>query len=570
MDIIFINPSKSKNKKDHIVNMSLFWLVSVLHDEGISSKIYTVLGDDFENEIVRIIDESNPKWVGISCKWWNTLYTSIEISRVLKMLYPQIKIFTGGHTASIFAKDLIEKNYFDFVLLGDTEKTIIDFYRQTSKLGTASKNGFFSNEISLRSGDYLKSYSLVGIDKFIDRPDLIMGYVWTGRGCFHDCFYCAENTSTTKKIFNKRIPFVRNVASVVSDILKFGERTYIIFDYEYPSFDETDSYIEELLLNLPDFVDYRCYFFSWGLPSKKLIDLFSTRFSYSSLCIDVQCYSESLRKLLSDKKLTKPFFSNNQLLNILNYVDTKDNVLIDASGIVGYPFETDDHREEGLEFINYIHSKYKCVRDVRPSPLHVIPGTPMTENDKYFNLTVVRKSFDDFLTFTKESFEESLSYYSVNRKSHPFGVYPDNKPLVIVEYMQRINSQLQKLREQKTSVIFECINHNTYKLFIEDLYSPLETLAKTLNNFVLNEGENMNLIISLGYCTFFHNSWIDYTSESGENCTSILEQNDRDSVLLKKRLLDTLNQFINIELENKNSSAWGVIGNLVKETYYEN
>lgn len=569
LDIAFINPSKSKNKHDHVVNMSLFWLVAALKDEGISSRIYTILGDNFEEEIHRIVSDSNPKWIGISCKWWNTLYSATQIAATIKKLYPNIKLFSGGHTATIFAEELIKRNFFDVVLLGDSEKTIVNLFKEKSKLRTASKDGIFSEEMCVKCKEYLSTYKLVGIDDYIDRPDLVMGYVWTGRGCCHDCFYCAENISTTKKIFKERIPFVRSVDSVVSDIMNFGNRTNIIFDYEYPSFDKTDDHIEELFKKLPKSIDYRCYFFSWGLPSKRLIDLFSDRFTYSSICIDIQSFSETLRKILSEKKLIKPFFSNNDFLEILDYANQKDNLIIDATGIVGYPFETESHRNEGYDFINSLHSKYKCVRDTRPSPLHVIPGTPMTESNKYYNLSVERRTFDDFYLFTKEAFENELTYYDTNRKFHPFGVYPENQPYIIVDYMNKVNNQQNSLKAQRIKIETNKLNDYTYSLFIEDIYFPLQSLLNALNS--LSEIENhkeLKLIISLGYCTWFQNSWIDYTSESGENCATLLGKNTRDASSLKSQVQNIMSQFKNIKLKNSKSSAWGVI-KLLKEEIFE-
>lgn len=565
MKLIFINPSKTAEASDHVVNMALFWLVSVLEENGYKSKIYTVLGDNFEQEIDRIVEEAQPEWIGITCKWWNTLYSVTEISKVIRRKYPKIKLFSGGHTATVFAEEFLEKNIVDAVLMGDSEKTIIELVEGKTGPGIAARNTLDFSERDFQCECILKNnYELKGIDEYIDRPELVMAYVWTGRGCSHNCFYCAENISTAKKIFGKRIPFMRSPENVANDIMKFGERSHIIFDYEYPSFEGTEIYMKELFSRLPEETDYRCYFFSWGLPSKGLIDLFSERFSYSCICIDIQCFSEKLREKLSTENLIKPAFSNREFEEIIEYANGKENVIIDVTGIVGYPYETGTDRDETLNYILELHRRFRCVRDARPSPLHVIPGTDMTSSEEYYNLFVERRTFDDFYRFTKEAFEKKLKYYDKNRSEHPYGVYPKDNPRAVTEFMEEFDKVINEVRKNEVKITID-EKDDAINVHIEDKYNPLKSILETMEKITRKyDVGSKKLRISLGYFTWIHNEWIDYTSESGENCATLLGIG-RSPEMLEQKCTEYFRKFKRVELADSSHSCWGVLRKTVSK-----
>lgn len=563
MKLIFINPPKNQTKDDHVVNMALFWLVSVLERHGIESKVYTVLGDRIYEDIDRIIKESRPEIIGITCKWWNTLYSATYIADYIKRNYPDIFLFTGGHTATIFAKELVSRSSFDAVLLGDSEKSIVELARGNCQHGIVYRKDAFWDR------NYETTYFLEdvyrlpkkNIDYYIDRPDLVMAYVWLGRGCYHNCFYCAENVDTAKKIFCQRTPFIRSVESVADDISRLGERSFIVFDYEYPSFDRSDRYIEQLSKLICAQKDYRLYFFAWGLPSKYLIDVISKYYSYACICIDVQCFSEQLRKKLSDIDIIKPFVSDADIIDTIEYIESKGNIILDATGIVGYPFETDEDRERTEQWILELHSNYSCVRDFRPSPLHTIPGTTMTDANTYFDLTIVRSSYDDFYQFTKESFYNNLPYYSTARKNHPYGNYPAGRQNVIPEFIHSFNQNISQVKCSEITVRCTC-KDDILEVFIENKYSPLVSLMEVLRRYQGQEVSSLH--ICLGKHTWFHNSYYDYTSESGENCAALFN-GGRDASELRRELVSLLEAYHIIVLEDPESSAWGIVKEAIEQ-----
>lgn len=564
MDIIFINPPKSQNPDDHVLNMAMLWLASLLRAKGIDTKVFTILGNRIEEDVEAAIKATHPTWVAISCKWWNTLYSALKIAKVIRRRFPYIKILMGGHTATVFSRELLGTKLVDVVLLGDVERSLVELVSNNRVVGGVSAIGLqFDTTRVFEDRDFLqKQFCLDPPDLLVDKPNLVPAYVWTGRGCTHRCFYCAENRQTAKEIFDQRVPFVREAEQVVHDILRFGNRSHLILDYEYPSFDSTDEYVASIVRKLEG-TAFRCYFFSWGLPSKRLIDIFSDTFDYSVFCIDVQVFSEPLRKKLSEMRLTKPFYTNHSLFEIVEHAESKGNIIIDGTGIAGLPLESDKDREEGLRFIDLLHSTYRCVRDVRPSPLHVIPGTLPTKSDTFYDLHVVRRTFDDFYAFTEETFHKSLTYYSQYREHHPYGIHRQDKPKEIIDYMKDVDRLTRAHRRRKTRVTRK-VNNGTLYIDIEDFYTPLTTLLDMLSADNGTQGcQRPKLHLSLGTYTYFHHSWFDYTSESGENCASVVYQERLQES--PKTLVSALSKFEQVRLQNQKDSSWGFLKEIVRE-----
>lgn len=558
MDILFLNPPKSRKDGDQILDTSMLWMASQLSYLGCQVSIRMPSGDKLHEQIEAHLNELKPRIVAIACKWWNTLYGAIQVAQAVRRVDPKLKIIMGGHTATVFCKELVYSGVVDVILKGDVDQSLPILVCEGRVSNAYTVRGHIPSIAGVKKYPDLGTIPLTSPSVLLDAWDQIPGYVWTGRGCNYSCFYCAENRKTGRELLGRSGCHMRSVDEVASDILSLQGRGHIIFDYEHASVEKTSGFLEGLGEKISN-NSLNCYHFAWGLPSKAMLDTLSEVFNQVSVCIDVQVFDEEHRRRLSSKSLVKPFFSDESLCELLDYAEQKDNICVDGTGIVGLPYETEGIRERGIQFIEAISKKYQCARDWRASPLHVIPGTPLAAGSKFHDLEVIRRDYDDFYSFTEEAYEDQVAYYSTVRKHHPYGVYPEGQPNAIVNFMSEATRRLESLRKEKVVIQMEK-EDNVAKIELTDPFSPLRSLIELLSdgNF---EGEE-ELHLHLGPHTWFHSSWIDYTSESGENSATMFGQR-LTSVELEQKLKKLLARFPTVLLKSKHEN-WGIISDLVK------
>jgi hypothetical protein len=98
------------------------------------------------------------------------------------------------------------------------------------------------------------------------------------------------------------------------------------------------------------------------------------------------------------------------------------------STLMGLPFEEDEDVEAIKAFSDYFYDKYKFLRYPYISPMNVEPGSLLMRNPEHYGMVLFRKSFDDFLHYTKRSFELNINCYQPESYEkglfHPLGVAP--------------------------------------------------------------------------------------------------------------------------------------------------
>ena len=558
VDVLFLNPPRTRRKDDHIINMTLLWLASSLHAGGREAVIRLPSGKTLEADVVAAVEATRPRYVAIACKWWNTLYGVLEVAGAVRKHFPEITILVGGHTASTFPRELIATGLIDIVLIGDVDRSLHRVVERGEVENGFTPAGYWPAQTDAGPEASLDTVELLPPHLLTDRPDIVPGYIWLGRGCCFTCFYCVENRNSGKTILGRGLPRVRDVEAIARDARALAGRSQLIFDYELPSSTRTERFLADMCRAMPESFS-SCYYFHWGLPTPAIIDLLSERFEQVGICLDVQIFSEPHRRRLSQQRLIKPFVSDAAITGILEHIERKPNVHVDATGIVGMPYETAEDREHGLAFIEGMMANFDCVRDWRFSPLHVIPGTPLGSAETFCDLQVVRRSFDDFCAFTREAYESEVDYYATGRSIHPYGVFPKGQPSAIPDFMRESAVRLEAKRNAKRGLHITRRN-GTASIELRDPYAPLPALFEILQDERMSNPEVVELELSLGARTWFHRSWIDYTSESGENSATKCNLTG-DARLLEAAFTDRLGAFERISLRPA-GGRWGVLANV--------
>jgi len=414
IDIIFFNPPKQKNANKNLFNNAMLWLASYLINKGFSVKIIHLEGEDYLEKVKKHLDFYKPKFCAISCKWWDTLYSSIHLAEFIKKYNPQIKIITGGNTASSFGEEIINNSSFDYVIRGDSELPLEQilkgeipdnsFYKLDNKIYSTEQN-FILDEKTVN-----ETYLIENLGEIIDPPEIINKYIWTGKGCTSNCCFCAGGNIGQKKLFYRKEYLYRDVSKVINDckiIAKYTNNN-LMFDFDPLSIKKLEYY-QEILKSLPQKA-YKCnQFYFWYLPPLKMIKTISETFINATIGIDVQIFSEALREKLSNLNIIKPkFYNNDRLEEILKFCSKFSNLKITLSGFLGMPYETDEDIFNTYKFFDYFIKKYPQIIAISINPIMLEPDSPLILTPEKFNVLTLRRSFKDFYELTKYTYEENF------------------------------------------------------------------------------------------------------------------------------------------------------------------
>lgn len=465
VDLVIFNPPRYRNGNHHKFNNALLWLASYLYQRDVEVRIVPLNDERFAETIEAEIARHRPRFVAISCKWWDTLYSASHVASLVRRCDPDVTIAAGGHTATFFAKELVTHTAFDVVIRGDGEEPL---YRLVT--GGPPLNCVFKGDRELipvrkqyvQTEGTLRDLRLIdNLEDIVSDTSMLNSYIWTGKGCTETCMYCSANAWNNVESFGRARFIYRPVDAILREIeilARFPGSSRITFDFDPLRGNVQESYHLDLFAALPK-KKYNCYFYSWSLPSKRLLDALAETFNFVELCIDVQVASERLRKLLGDRRFLKAYFSNAALDDMLAHLGQYDNFTIDLSTMMGLPFERDEDVEQIAPFGDRFYDAYPDVRYPYVSPMNVEPGSLLLRNPERYGMVLFRKDFEDFMRYTRRSFEENINCYQPETYGegvfHPLGAvskedYESGQLFRAYETWRRIQEHVDRRSQERT------------------------------------------------------------------------------------------------------------------------
>ena len=464
VNVLLFNPPRYASGRFHKFNNALVWLASHLHRNGVSARVVPLNDERYAERVREEIERHRPRIAAISCKWWDTLYSSARVAELVKRVDPDTLTVAGGHTASFFARELAERTAFDAVIRGDGEVPLLELAN-----GEQPANCAFTGveepppieECYSHGEGNIGEIGLVDdIAGLVSDPGIIGSFVWTGKGCLERCVHCSGSVWNTARRFGRRELVYRPRESVLADVeilsrLPGHER--ITFDFEPTRGPVQDGYYLDLFGALEP-KRLAAYFFCWSLPSVELIDALAETFVFVELCVDVQTGSEPLRRELADQGFLKPFFSDAQFESAMERVERHSNFIVDASTMTGLPFERSDDLERIVAFADRIYDRFESLRYPYVSPMNVEPGSLLHDRPGDYGMVLFREGFDDFFEYTRRSFEQNLNCYQPERyddgRFHPLGVASKEScergdPLRAYEDWKRIQAHVDRRSAEK-------------------------------------------------------------------------------------------------------------------------
>jgi hypothetical protein len=437
----------------------LLYLASYLRRNGIEA--YCQWNDPhktaaaLETNVKKILSRLRPGIVGISMKWFPHIARALEICRIVKKNDPHIKVVVGGDTASFFWEHIIRCEYIDYVVLGDGEVPLLKICLGQDNI----PNCVYKKEGNIVKGDigYVQDEKnsreifLSHLDEiFVSAIDPFLAqyvYIYTGKGCSQQCFYCAGCGNVQKKTFNRAKPFIREVTEARQDIMAVKKYTAaFMFDFDMPA-DGFFSYYRGLWEGI-DLSRHFCLFFLWKIPGQELIELLVNTFKYVYFFIDLVSLSETHRLKLYSLGIVKPQPTDGDIFSFMEGCEKYENIEVVLTSIVGTPYFSTDDFEKSEEFLCKLLDNYSCFQGLEWLQLHAQPGAPVTENPDSYALDSCARTYSDFLEFSQLNLKNE--FYSEQTINYPVIYCKDDRlNSRFSEFYSKINNRLEKTLETR-------------------------------------------------------------------------------------------------------------------------
>lgn len=185
---------------------------------------------DFDTEthdarqVVYYLSQNKPDIIGFSCFCWN-INKVLETARIVKTIFPHVKIILGGPEVGPIPTKYLEENHFiDVIVKGEGEATFAELLR--SYLGKGRLEEI--KGISYRAdGQILENPDRPLIEDLGEIPSPYLEgiliprdkvtYIETFRGCIFRCSYCFEGKNSLKPRFFPEDRIRREIEFIMSN-----------------------------------------------------------------------------------------------------------------------------------------------------------------------------------------------------------------------------------------------------------------------------------------------------------------------------------------------------------------
>ena len=126
-----------ENEQDRLAIQNLFPSLS-----GISNDV-ALLVNNLRNESLLEINKFKPQYI-VTLIGFETFENDISFLNKLKSKFPNIKIIGFGHYPTIFSHEILKKSTIDFIVQGEPEYELADFFDSISTNSNILPEGLLS------------------------------------------------------------------------------------------------------------------------------------------------------------------------------------------------------------------------------------------------------------------------------------------------------------------------------------------------------------------------------------------------------------------------------------------
>lgn len=391
------------------------------------------------------LKSSQPKVVGLSLNWHHQAPDTMDAARIVRETLPDAFIVLGGHTASSFAREILENHaQVDAVIKGEGEAPMVRLVKALDGGTPLSKvpnlwwrdgGEIVENEARwCAGGDELSTFSFADFSslsnaekyphlfpfmfpperRFLNRLLFDMKSTAAfalplGRGCMNNCAWCGGGAHATRKLYGrKKIDSIAPEAAVehMERAMQFGY-TGVSTDFNGPG---VEKVVYEILARCRrKGFKPRWAMDTWMLPSKDFVDDFAATVAPgSSLQFSPDFAVEELRERYKGYR-----FSNASLFETLDHLD-KRAVPVGLHFIYGLP-GAEQHDRESRAIIDRIYG-YRCVHRVQQHACELDPMSPLFLEPERFGIVPSLRTFEDYLAAHRGEFLMGFSHPDCTEK----------------------------------------------------------------------------------------------------------------------------------------------------------
>jgi radical SAM superfamily enzyme YgiQ (UPF0313 family) len=427
-NISLVNPDNREQKNIFYMPMGALALAGALRDQGVEVEI---IHSDLEegNTIEELLDLDRLDAVGFDCHWINQAQSVLETAAFIKEIKPEVFVFLGGFSASLFAEEIVrDYDFIDAVIRGDGEIPIRQLCdalargrepEEVQNLCWRESNG----NVRLNPFTYLGSAEEMDVLDFtafdcLRNWDLYLMFsrFWTrfapiddsplfllevGRGCSYACTFCGGNCEAQSRMNNRKHMTLRSHDAIVDTVAQAMEAGYETF-YTSLEFDGSDEWYIQLFETFRDEgLDIFYVYGSWRLPSAPLLETMSECFQHSIIEISPETAGHELRKLNKDARL---YYSNQELEQCLRRAQQLGNIKIQL--YFGYYLagDTPDTIRQTLEYILYLTGEFPGLLEIEYSNFSTDPGSLFFFHPEKYGIDMEVRDFKSYVNRIREHY----------------------------------------------------------------------------------------------------------------------------------------------------------------------
>ncbi len=351
---------------------------------------------DSLEKLMANIKREKPLLIGFSA-YTETNNMALIIAKEVKRQYPDIKIVFGGPHPTLCPKDVILSKYVDFLILMEGESTIVELVLAIETEEATIKYDDIPGLVFKRDNRIIKNNPrpkiadldlLPIIKRELADLECYIGIinVSSSRGCPNKCIYCSAAALSGSRY---RVRDIRNVFMefvLLKLMLREKVKEIYITDDTFTAIPDRAEKFAKLIFQHNLNVKWRCES-RIDVMTESLIKtlaksgLVSVQYGIESGCQDVL---DKIKKRI-DLEHAKA---------VIDFTH-KAGVYICLSFMLGHYCDTHATMQKTVDFISYVHNKYKLIELVMGynTPF---PGTWQYTRMKELGMRLITERYEDF------------------------------------------------------------------------------------------------------------------------------------------------------------------------------